>query len=120
MTYMPARGPWFDTRKPHLVTRVVRHNFITSEGEIPVQCLTTEPRPDDTKRTSRYRTRQLLASIWLPEYGRAVCPTLLARKMTDGDCPLPSCVSFQLIIMRPIFFKFSQRHRAHESRPTDR
>jgi hypothetical protein len=22
MTYMPARGPWFDTRKPHLVTLV--------------------------------------------------------------------------------------------------
>jgi hypothetical protein len=33
--------------EPRTSRRHVRHNFITSEGEIPVQCLTTEPRPDD-------------------------------------------------------------------------
>jgi hypothetical protein len=31
--------------EPRTSRRHVRHNFITSEGEIPVQCLTTEPRP---------------------------------------------------------------------------
>jgi hypothetical protein len=33
--------------EPRTSRRHVRHNFITSEGEIPVQCLTTEPRPDE-------------------------------------------------------------------------
>jgi hypothetical protein len=37
--------------EPRTSRRHVRHNFITSEGEIPVQCLTTEPRPDDDKRS---------------------------------------------------------------------
>jgi hypothetical protein len=38
--------------EPRTSRRHVRHNFITSEGEIPVQCLTTEPRPDDKKKAT--------------------------------------------------------------------
>jgi hypothetical protein len=42
--------------EPRTSRRHVRHNFVTSEGEIPVQCLTTEPRPDDYKLSIRWFT----------------------------------------------------------------
>jgi hypothetical protein len=68
--------------EPRTSCRHVRHNFITSEGEIPVQCLTTEPRPDDI----------------FPPYSLPHCKQDLRGgnesaddKARQSDCHVPRC-----------------------------